>query len=75
MILFPSNWQKLESWMMTGHGTAVGNTGASCDASGSVDGEQPPSLGQSSNTWSNVLTQDPGITFLGMPPRNSHTGL
>lgn len=56
MTLFPSNWQKLESWMMTGHGTAVGNTGASCDASGSVDGEQPPSLGQSSNTWSNVLT-------------------
>lgn len=36
MTLFPSNWQKLESWMMTGHSTAVGNTGASCDVSGIV---------------------------------------
>lgn len=33
-----TNWQNLESWMMAGHGRAIGNTGPSLDAGGAADG-------------------------------------
>lgn len=42
MTLNPSNWPKLESWMMRGHGRPIGNIGLSCDTRGSVDGEAAP---------------------------------